>query len=167
MNSASAVTTLTSKWSLFYHLPQNKSWDLASYINVFDSIDTLEKLIAVNEYVSDNIVKYCMLFVMRKGVTPMWEDQKNRSGGCFSYKVVNNMVHNVWKELMYLLCTSKLTMNSNDMSKINGITISPKRNFCIVKIWLSDCSMQNPSSIVPLDNLTKLGCLFKKHQPEF
>jgi hypothetical protein len=53
------------------------------------------------------------------------------------------------------------------MSKINGITISPKRNFCIIKIWLSDCSMQNPSSIVPLDNLTKLGCLFKKHQPEF
>jgi hypothetical protein len=97
----------------------------------------------------------------------MWEDQKNRSGGCFSYKVVNNMVYDVWKELMYLLCTSKLTINSNDMSKINGITISPKRNFCIIKIWLSDCSMQNPSSIVPLDNLTKLGCLFKKHQPEF
>jgi hypothetical protein len=167
MNCASDVTNLQSKWSLFYHLPQNKSWDLASYINVFDSIDTLEKLIAVNEYVSDNIVKYCMLFVMIKGVTPMWEDQKNRSGGCFSYKVVNNMVYDVWKELMYLLCTSKLTINSNDMSKINGITISPKRNFCIIKIWLSDCSMQNPSSIVPLDNLTKLGCLFKKHQPEF
>jgi hypothetical protein len=167
MNCASDVINLTSKWSLFYHLPQNKNWDLASYVNVFDSIDTLEKLIAVNEYVSENVVKYCMLFVMRKGVTPMWEDQKNRSGGCFSYKVVNNMVHGVWKELMYLLCTCKLTMNSSNMSKINGITISPKRNFCIIKIWLSDCSIQNPSSIVPIENLTKMGCLFKKHQPEF
>ena len=69
MNSSSDVTNLPSKWSLFYHLPQNKYWDLASYINVFDDIDTLEKLIAVNDYVSDNIVKYCMLFVMKKGVT--------------------------------------------------------------------------------------------------
>ena len=58
MNSASEVTNLPSKWSLFYHLPQNKSWDLASYINVFDSIDTLEKLIAINEYVSDNVGRY-------------------------------------------------------------------------------------------------------------
>jgi hypothetical protein len=47
MNSSSDVTNLPSKWSLFYHLPQNKCWDLASYINVFDDIDTLEKLIAV------------------------------------------------------------------------------------------------------------------------
>lgn len=167
MNDAETETKLSSKWGLYYHLPQNKSWELASYINVFDCIDTIEKLIAVNEYIPQNVVKYCMLFVMRKGVTPMWEDPKNREGGCFSYKVTNNTVYDVWKELVYLLCTSKLTKNSNDMSKVNGITISPKRNFCIIKIWLSVCTIQNPTAIVPLDNLTKLGCLFKKHQPEF
>lgn len=104
------VTKLVSKWSLFYHLPQNKNWDLASYINIFDCIDTLEKLIAVNEYVPENVIKYCMLFVMLKGVTPMWEDPRNRNGGCFSYKVVNKLVTDVWKELMYLLCVNKLTI---------------------------------------------------------
>ena len=161
------VTKLVSKWSLFYHLPQNKNWDLASYINIFDCIDTLEKLIAVNEYVPENVIKYCMLFVMLKGVTPMWEDPKNRNGGCFSYKVVNKLVSEVWKELMYLLCVNKLTTNPNDMSKVNGITISPKRNFCIIKIWLSDCTIQNQDSIVPLENLLKMGCIFKKHEPEF
>lgn len=166
-NDDCPVTNLSSKWSLFYHLPQNKNWDLVSYVNMFNSIDTLEKLIAVNEYIPENIVKYCMLFVMLKGVSPMWEDIKNRNGGCFSYKVVNKYVIEVWKELMYLLCTSKLTVNPISMSKITGITISPKRNFCIIKIWLTDCSIQEPSSIVQIENLTKMGCIFKKHVPEF
>ena len=162
-----SVTNLNSKWSLFYHLPQNKNWDLVSYVNIFSSIDTLEKLIAINEYIPENIVKYCMLFVMLQGVTPMWEDKQNRKGGCFSYKVVNKHVKNVWKELMYLLCTSQLTINPINMSKVTGITISPKRNFCIIKIWLSDCTIQEPSSIVQIENLTKMGCIFKKHLPEY
>jgi Eukaryotic initiation factor 4E len=160
-------TALNSKWSLFYHLPQNKNWDLDSYVKIFDSIDTLEKLIAVNEYIPENIVKYCMLFVMLNGVSPMWEDKHNRNGGCFSYKVVNKFVLDVWKELVYLLCTNKLTVNPSHQSKVNGITISPKRNFCIIKIWMSDCCVQNATSITPLENLTKMGCIFKKHEPEF
>jgi hypothetical protein len=160
-------TILNSTWSLFYHLPQNKNWDLVSYVKIFEDIDTLEKLIAINEYVPENIVKFCMLFVMLKGVTPMWEDKKNRNGGCFSYKVVNKFVFDVWKELLYLLCTNKLTVTSSHMLNVNGITISPKRNFCIIKIWMSDCSIQNPTSISHIENLAKMGCIFKKHEPEF
>lgn len=160
-------TALKSEWSLFYHLPQNKSWDLGSYVNIFDNIDTVEKLIAVNEYVPENIVKYCMLFIMLNGVSPMWEDVRNRNGGCFSYKVVNKFVFDVWKELVYLLCTNKLTVNPSHAVNVNGITISPKRNFCIIKIWMSDCSIQNATFISPLENLTKLGCIFKKHEPEY
>lgn len=160
-------TVLDSKWNLFYHLPQNKNWDIVSYVNIFEDIDTLEKLIAVNEYVPENIVKYCMLFVMLKGVTPMWEDKNNRNGGCFSYKVVNKFVFDVWKELVYLLCTNKLTVTTSHMLNVNGVTISPKRNFCIIKIWMSDCSVQNPTAISPIENLTKMGCIFKKHEPEF
>lgn len=164
-----SITSLNSKWSLFYHLPQNKSWDLLSYVNIdgIGYIDTLEKLIAINKYIPENIIKYCMLFVMLKGVSPMWEDIKNRNGGCFSYKVVNKFVCDVWRELVYLLCTSGLTVKTTNMSKITGITISPKRNFCIIKIWLTDCSVQDPTSIVQIENLTKLGCIFKKHVPEF
>lgn len=167
LESNVSSTTLNSSWSLFYHLPQNKSWDLVSYVNIFDCIDTLDKLVAINQHISENVVKYCMLFVMRKGISPQWEDPKNRNGGCFSYKVINKFVFDVWKELFHLLCTNKLTNNPNDMLKINGVTISPKRNFCILKIWLSDCSIQDPLSIVKLDNLTKMGCIFKKHEPEF
>ena len=158
---------LISKWSLYYHLPNDKNWTLSSYKPILDNIDTIEQLIAVNEGLTDNIMKHCMLFVMRVGITPMWEDKKNRNGGCFSYKVVNKSVPIIWRELMYLLCGNSLTLNKKHMNFVNGITISPKRGFCIVKIWLTDCSLQDPSIIVPIPLLSKMGCLFKSHTPEY
>ena len=45
-----------------------------------------------------------MLFIMKTGITPMWEDPKNREGGCFSYKITNKFVVDVWKKLSLLLC---------------------------------------------------------------
>ena len=49
------------------------------------------------------------------------------------------------------------------IEKITGITISPKKSFCIIKIWMRDCSEQNVKKIREIDNLSSHGCLFKKH----
>ena len=108
-----------------------------------------------------------MLFVMREGITPMWEDPKNRSGGCFSYKIVNKQVYEVWTTLFYLLCGESLCVDPKLNKHINGITISPKKNFCIIKIWLDTANFQDPNIITTIPNLLKQGCLFKKHEPEF
>jgi len=158
---------LHGKWDLYYHLPHNKNWELSGYTIIMSSIDTVEKVILLNETISESIVKNSMLFVMREGITPMWEDPKNRNGGCFSYKVVNKLVHDVWKTLFYLLCGETLCVDPKHNKYINGITISPKKNFCIIKIWLETSQYQDPNMITPIPNLLKQGCLFKKHEPEF
>jgi len=158
---------LPARWNYYYHLPNDKNWNLASYKLIVNDIDTLEKLVAVNETVTDNIIRNCMLFVMREGVTPMWEDTSNRNGGCFSYKVSNKVVVAVWRELAYRLCGYSLTVERPHMDLVNGITISPKRGFCIVKIWLKNCILQDPNAIVDIENLVKAGCLFKTHKAEF
>jgi hypothetical protein len=108
-----------------------------------------------------------MLFVMRDGITPMWEDPRNRNGGCFSYKVVNKSVPEVWKALFYSLCGESLCIDSKNSKHINGIAISPKKNFCIIKIWMDTSVLQDSGIIINIPNLTKQGCLFKKHEPEF
>ena len=108
-----------------------------------------------------------MLFVMREGITPIWEDPKNRIGGCFSYKVANKQVYDVWTQLFYALCGETLTTDGSLSKHINGITISPKKNFCIIKIWLDTAQYQDANIIVSIPNLLKQGCLFKKHEPEF
>jgi len=158
---------LHGKWNLYYHLPNDKNWELSSYKPIMEGIETVEQLISVNENLPENVVKHCMLFVMRSGITPMWEDPENRSGGCFSFKVINKQVHSVWKTLFYALCGESLSNDAKYASYFNGITISPKKNFCIVKVWLKGCTIQDPNILIPIPNLSKQGCLFKKHAPEF
>lgn len=161
------VTPLQDIWNYYYHLPNDKNWNLDSYHYVMEHIDSLESLIGVNEMVTDNIIKNCMLFVMKRGITPMWEDTQNRNGGCFSYKVVNKVICQVWRKLVYLLCGNSLTIDPKHGEMVNGITISPKKGFCIVKIWMKTCKYQDPSIITNVDGLIKNGCLFKAHSPEF
>ena len=158
---------LLDKWDLYYHLPHDKNWDISGYTIIMKSIDTAEKVILLNENINENVVNNCMLFVMRTGITPMWEDPKNRNGGCFSYKISNKYVHELWKNLFYLLCGETICVDKKHNKHINGITISPKKNFCIIKIWLDTSLYQDPNIIVNVNNLSKQGCLFKKHEPEF
>ena len=158
---------LNDKWTFYYHLPDDKQWDLSSYKHVIKDINSLEQLMTVNEKIPEKIVKYCMLFVMRSGISPMWEDKQNRDGGCFSFKVSNKLVYNVWKQLFYSLCGETLCKDALHSKNVNGITISPKKSFCIIKVWLKDCSIQDPNILIDIPNLSKQGCLFKKQAPEF
>lgn len=158
---------LSNPWNFYYHLPQEKAWDLASYKLIQGNIKTAEDVCGLVSTLTPNMIKYSMLFVMRQGITPMWEDPKNRNGGCFSYKVANKFVPDVWKTLFYALCGETLSTDPKYSKLINGITISPKKNFCIIKIWLTDYSLQDGSVILDIPNLTRQGVAFKKHAPEF
>ena len=154
--------SLKTQWNLFYHYPNDKNWDLSSY-KLITKIQTVEELISFNESVSENIVKFCMLFVMRNGIHPMWEDPRNKKGGCFSYKISNKIVVNVWKQILYALCGETLMVKKEDMKYVNGITISPKKNFCILKIWLENLKIQNPDAVIQIPNLSRMGVIFKSH----
>lgn len=158
--------TLADEWCIWAHLPHDTDWSLNSYKNIY-TIKTVEDAIAVSQTIPPRLVKNCMLFIMRKGITPLWEDPKNRSGGCFSYKVNNKNVTECWNKLSYGLTGESLSKNTNLQKQINGITISPKKNFCIVKIWLASCEYQNASMIDCTSGIDAYGCLFKKHAPEY
>jgi len=40
-----------------------------------------------------------------------------------------------WFELMMFMIGECITTNTSDSILINGISVSPKKNFCILKIW--------------------------------
>ncbi len=165
--STTQLHETNDKWDLYYHLPTNKDWSLSSYCTIAKEIDSIEKVIKINEQMTDIIIKNCMLFVMKEKITPMWEDPNNRDGGCFSYKISNRYVGDVWKTLFYLLLGNNICTNPTHNQFVNGITISPKKNFCILKIWLSTSNYQDPNIIQEIPNLSIQGCLFKKHEPEY
>ena len=162
-----AFHKLRCKWNLWAHLPQDPDWTVKSYKNIFQ-FRTVEEAIGITESLPEALVKNCMLFVMKDGITPMWEDPKNRNGGCFSYKVSNKNVYEVWRDLTYALIGDIISSNSTFVNSVTGITISPKKNFCIIKIWMTNCDHQNPQIVTSeIKNLSPQGCLFKKHTPEF
>lgn len=157
---------LSDKWTLWAHLPHNTDWSLKSYIMIATFV-TLEDCIAITESLPNALVENCMLFMMRQGINPIWEDPKNRNGGCFSYKVVNKQVTKAWSELVYRIVGGSISNNAAFVKSVTGITISPKKNFCIVKIWMSNCDHKNPAIVEPVKGLQVSGCLFKKHTPEY
>jgi hypothetical protein len=159
--------TLSDNWTLWAHLPHNTDWSIKSYIPI-STFTSIEQTLGVTETLPPVLVENCMLFIMREGIKPTWEDPKNRNGGCFSYKVSNKNVHKVWKELTYVVVGSSVSKNTGFVNCVTGITISPKKNFCIIKIWMTDCNNQNPAIVTSdVKGLSPQGCLFKKHTPEY
>lgn len=113
------------------------------------------------------MVKNCMLFIMRENTQPIWEDPVNRNGGCFSYKIFNKNVISVWNTLCHALVGESMSINKEFVSSITGLTISPKKNFCIIKIWVSNCNNQDQTSLINFESLNTHNCIFKKHIPEY
>ena len=154
---------LSDKWVLWAHLPHDTDWSLKSYISLLE-ISSIEDITTLYNSVPEKMTKNCMLFLMRKNINPTWEDPKNSSGGCFSFKIPNKNVVDIWKDISYLAVAENLSTNLAFQESITGITISPKKSFCIIKIWLSSLKFQNPRLLQKVQKLPIEGCLFKKHK---
>tara|TARA_B110000285_G_scaffold198902_1_gene231684 strand:+ start:54 stop:548 length:495 start_codon:yes stop_codon:yes gene_type:complete len=162
----SQTQLLNDKWDLYYHLPTDQNWNLDSYKTIMKNISSVEEVSKINKMIIDNVLRNNMLFLMRNGIDPQWEHEKNRAGGCFSYKVHNKVVPDTWRKLFKLI-TGESFCDNNDVSKhINGITVSPKKSFCIIKVWMDNIEYQDSSIFYEITEQNNKGCIFKKHQPE-
>jgi translation initiation factor 4E len=160
--SVSELHSLSDKWVLWAHLPHDTNWGIDSYIKIFE-FNSVEEMTYLLSQLKENVVKNCMLFIMRHNIKPVWEDKHNKNGGSFSFKINNKNVGNAWKHLTYAVAGNNITKDQEVFKNINGITVSPKKTFCIMKIWMKDCSFQNPHKLLKVNGLNYQGCLFKKH----
>ena len=71
---------LFDKWVLWAHLPHDTDWSIKSYKTIMD-LGYVEDILSLYNSLPEILVKNCMLFLMRKGITPTWEDVRNRDGG--------------------------------------------------------------------------------------
>ncbi len=154
--------SLNCNWVIWAHLPHDTDWTLDSYYTLC-IITNMDEAISITENLPGDLATHCMLFIMREGISPTWEDDKNRDGGSFSYKMQNRFVGSAWKELSYRTYGETL-VDSSSSAKINGITVSPKKNFCIVKLWTSDCTVTDPAQLgIGGPHFDPRTCIFKKH----
>lgn len=133
----SSDTMLNDLWTVYFHDPNDISWTTSSYIRIGD-ISTIEDFWGHAKAWKDH-VHQGMFFVMRDGIFPCWDDSNNIDGGCLSIKVLKESMQQFWQE-----CCAKMVGESllkpeyrqQFWDHVNGISTSPKRHFCIIKIWL-------------------------------
>jgi len=154
------MNPLKTKWVLWGHLQHDTNWNMDSYTQICTTT-YVEDLVELLAKLPEKMLTNYMLFMMREGINPVWEDEQNKQGGCFSYKVDNKYVKDIWSDLCcYILGNTISTEPVNNT--ITGISISPKKSFCIIKIWMSSCKFQD-ASIMNIKQLKLNNCLFKKH----
>jgi hypothetical protein len=150
--------TLNEKWVLWAHLPHDTDWSMDSYISIM-TVTYVEEIIALMHTLPDSLLSTCMFFCMKEHIKPVWEDTFNKQGGCFSYKITQSIAE-CWRNVSYTMVGKTLSKDKGFQDAINGISISPKKNFCILKVWMSSCVYQDATKITLLK---PNGCIFKKH----
>ena len=133
------MNKLNDSYTLWLHNVFDSDWSINSYKKIY-TFNVLENGIGLINNINNELIEKTMLFLMKNDIKPIWEDEKNCNGGCFSYKISNNIIGDVWRILNYCFIGNSLSSNENIMNNISGISISPKKTYCIIKIWISNIS---------------------------
>lgn len=165
MESQEPTMDLNDIWSFYFHDPNDNNWNYDSYQKICD-VSTIDEFIELNHLIKDH-VHGGMFFLMREYVFPCWDDENNIKGGCLSLKIGNDEVKDVWTMLAYRLLGETLLKDPQQQdqmwSHVNGISISPKKYYCIIKVWLKDVNI-NDRSQFRLPHQVRGEVLFKTNQ---
>ena len=153
---------LFDEWCFYIHFPKNNDWTIESYHKIIKTNNLLE-CIETNNRIGENLLKKSLLFVMKNNVLPLWEHETNIKGGCFSFKIHNKEIEKIWKCFLYKLLGKTLFNDKKIDNHVNGISLSPKTSFCILKIWMDNDEYQDPNSFLPIMNVDLKLCIFKKY----
>ncbi len=152
---------LKNEWVLWYHSINDNKWNKPSYKRLFQLTDLYNTSIILETF-KQNHYQNGMFFIMKDGIFPNWEDPNNRLGGCLSFKISSTNVISEWRDIFLKCILEELLKDDND--KINGLSISPKKEFNIIKVWFAETVdyknkfIENKNSEVILSN-----SLYKKH----
>lgn len=126
---------LDDMWNVHFHDPFDNDWTLKSYHRLM-TVSTCDDFWTVTDAIGEKILDG-MFFVMREHIFPCWDDPENKEGGCFSIKVPKSHSVMFWQEICAAVLGETFFKDVHASKQVNGISISPKRTFCIFKIWMS------------------------------
>ena len=135
---------LKYKWVLWFHKLNDDNWTVDSYEKILE-INNYEDILFMLKQI--NNINCGMFFLMKKNIKPIYEDPKNIKGGYWSMRITKKDSDIFWKKIVYYLCIDKITNTDKDELLINGLSISPKVNNNIFKIWNSDYKNTNKKCI--------------------
>jgi len=127
--------SFNTPWSMWFHSITDKSWTKGSYKHIYE-LKNIYDLKGVQDKLQKHHLQNGMFFIMRDGIFPTWEDPDNREGCCVSFKIPGDILKDEWDRLMILVLGESILKDSETFNEITGISIAPKKEFNIIKIWL-------------------------------
>ncbi len=131
------MTSLNSKWIIYYHENANKKWNLNSYIKLTE-IETIETFWKFFNNLPD--LKNGSFYIMRNNINPMWEDPLNKDGGSWNFFTNSKDINKYFETLSIYLLGETIC---NLPEEINGISITAKKVNFSVKIWNKNHKLVN------------------------
>ena len=154
---------LQTSWILWNHKLNDNNWKNNSYKNIFE-INNLYDYKFLENIITLQNLQNTMFFLMRKDIFPTWEDPDNRDGCCASFKVPLKDIKNIWIQLVIDIISENIHIDKNKYDIINGISIAPKKEFNIIKIWFKTDIKNIKKSIQLYDHYINIdNCRLKKH----
>ena len=126
---------LKQTWILWFHKVNDNNWNIDSYSKIYEIKTYYDVLFILNKI--DNITSG-MFFLMKEGIIPIFEDDHNIDGGYWSLRITKKDSIEYWSKFIYYLCIDTIINDEKYEKYINGISVSPKINNCIFKIWNSN-----------------------------
>lgn len=158
--------TFNCEWNVWYHHEKN-NWKINGFKNIY-SIKNIKDFWDFNNNINHiGGINSHHFFMMRSSIMPIWEDDNNKTGGCWSIKIPTEKSYELWVKLSIFLASENII--NNDPSIVTGISICAKNPMTsVVKIWNND-NKKNSIKLLPVDILNEYGynIIYKSHIPEY
>ncbi len=152
----------TGSWTAYFHEPEDKSWTAESYKRL-QTLNSWESLGALLRELGTHKTTNGLLRVMRGDYSPLWENKANIRGGSYCLKISRKNSVEVFQR--YLAAAALGCAAKDPANEIVGVTISPKKGFCIIKVWNLNAKAFGSPADLPLlhEEVKEEEILYRAH----
>jgi len=154
------MSATPSRVVLWFHSQVNPDWSPSSYERVFETGDA-EELGSLLRATAP-IVPSGVFFAMKAESFPAWEHPSHQGGGCMSYTIPCGEAGDFFAHTVASALSPGWILPEE---AVNGVSVSPKKGYCVVRIWLR-ChpGMTDAEISDSLRLLTTAQIQYKSHQ---
>jgi len=137
-----------TSWTLYWHPSEGRDWSISSFTN-FGTMKTWRHFFTVLEALKLDTLSEGMFFLMRDPIPPLWENCNNVYGGAYSFRVPKHSAGTAFEH--YAIAAMLSSSMTDPTNTINGLSISPKKTYNIIKMWNTNSGkFRKPSDMMCL-----------------
>lgn len=145
---------------LWFHSQVDTDWSEASYERLLATSDPDELGSALHALAP--IVAGGVFFAMKEDSFPAWEHPSHHGGGCMSYTIPCTEAADFFAHTVASALSPDWILPED---AVNGVSVSPKKGYCVVRIWLRRHPGMTDAEISEnLRLLTTARIQYKSHQ---